>query len=269
MRTGSRLTGFVVALALSTPVPARAQLQLTRVLTNPSPASGSELLSPQRFGFSVAWVGDRPLVGTPGLDRSLPNGTLFADAGAAYLFDPETGVLLTTFLPRLLHIGQAGHAVSAVAGQPLVGAPTAEYSGVGRAYLFDAASGTQLVEFLPIGVPGASTPGARVGFAVGSTCGAVLVGAPFAGVTLLHAPDREEPIGTLRPPAPQTNDLFGTAVTTLGDLVLVGAPGTQSNRGPCCCSTARRARRSAPSRRSAGAPRTRSSAPPWRSPATP
>jgi hypothetical protein len=98
---GSVRALVIAALLVCSAIPARAELQLTRVFSNPNPPSGSEALSLPQFGFSVAWLGNRPLIGAPGLDRFLPNGTLFADAGAAYLFDADTASLLATFLPPI------------------------------------------------------------------------------------------------------------------------------------------------------------------------
>jgi catechol 2,3-dioxygenase-like lactoylglutathione lyase family enzyme len=60
-----------------------AEEAVERTFSNPNPPSGTELLDPPQFGFAVAWVGNRPLIGAPGLDRFLPNGTPFGDAGAA------------------------------------------------------------------------------------------------------------------------------------------------------------------------------------------
>ena len=53
-----------------------------------------------RFGSSVAFVGNKPFVGAPGVDIGTNSSV-----GEAYLFDPETADLLETFVnPTRIHL---------------------------------------------------------------------------------------------------------------------------------------------------------------------
>ena len=97
------------------------------------------------FGASVASVGGNVLVGVPG------DNTGAFDAGAAYLFDGETGDLLQTFLnPSPAQSDAFGSAVAAVGGDVLIGADEDDPGGfeTGAAYLFDGATGTLLHTFV-------------------------------------------------------------------------------------------------------------------------
>jgi uncharacterized delta-60 repeat protein len=86
-----------------------------------------------RFGFSVTFVGDRVVVGAPFDD------TMAQDAGAAYVFDTDTGELIDRlFSPNPRTQGLFGFSVAAVADEAiLIGEPS---PGVpmdpGAAYLF-------------------------------------------------------------------------------------------------------------------------------------
>ena len=84
-----------------------------QTLVNPTPASFD------KFGFSIAAVGNNVLVGASG-DSAGANG-----AGAAYLFDGSTGRLLQTFLnPSPQASDQFGTSVTAVGNNVLVSAPS-------------------------------------------------------------------------------------------------------------------------------------------------
>jgi uncharacterized delta-60 repeat protein len=99
-----------------------------RTFLNPDPASGD------RFGFSVAALRDKILIGAPGDD------TQGVDAGAAYLFDAGTGeLLLSLFSPNPLAGAQFGFAVAAVDDTHIViGAPSPSLSSdPGAAYILE------------------------------------------------------------------------------------------------------------------------------------
>jgi len=99
---------------------------LVRTLFNPNPVEN------ERFGWSVASVGDDILVGAPKSDG----------AGAAYLFDGATGSLLMSFQG---YGGQFGHSVAGAEGDVVVGAVAAGgFPTTGKAYLFDGTTGALL-----------------------------------------------------------------------------------------------------------------------------
>src|SRR5438132_24204 len=125
---------------------------------------------------SVAAVGTNVLIGVPG------DSTVGSDAGAAYLFDGTTGVLLMSFRePNVAAGNQFGCSVAAVGGNVLVGAP--HIADPGAAYLFDGTTGTLLGAF------SSPTPsgGDLFGYSVGAVGGNVLVGAPAGAAYLFEA----------------------------------------------------------------------------------
>lgn len=105
-----------------------------RTFNNPTPISND------RFGASVAAFGNRVLIGAPNDDSA---GS--SDAGAAYLFNGDTGALLHTFtLTSTIHApainDHFGAAVSLNGQHILIGAPERDggASDAGAAYLFNA-----------------------------------------------------------------------------------------------------------------------------------
>ncbi len=188
-----------------------------RTFLNPTPAVEDY------FGASVAAVGDNVLVGAHLDDTGATN------AGAAYLFDATTGVLLQTFLNPMPATSDAfGSSVAAVGGNVLVGAPF-DHTGAlraGAAYLFDATSGVLLQTFLN------PTPAVSdlFGVSVAPLGGNVLVGAhndntgaTNAGAAYLFDASTSALLRTFLNPNPADDDDFGVSVAGLGGNVLVGA----------------------------------------------
>ncbi len=191
---------------------------LLRTFINPTPAADD------RFGISVAALGGSVLVGAY-LDDT---GAL--DAGAAYLFNANTGALLRTFLnPTPAYNDYFGWSVAAVGGNVLIGAPNDDAGApdAGAAYLFDANTGALLQTFLN------PTPALSDGFgvsvaAVGSN---VLIGAYFddtgalnAGAAYLFDAASGGLLRTFLDPTPAAGAAFGISVAAVGGNVLVGAP---------------------------------------------
>ena len=111
---------------------------LLRSIPNPSP-NGSDF-----FGWSVAAVGNDVLAGAYQDDTGATN------AGSAYLFDGDTGVLKRTFNnPTPGQSDFFGYAVAGMGPNVLVGAyqDDTSASDSGSAYLFDGATGTLLGTF--------------------------------------------------------------------------------------------------------------------------
>jgi len=102
--------------------------ELLLTLLNPTPDID------ERFGRSVAVVGDNILVGAP------RDNTGATDAGAAYLFDGLTGELLLTLLnPTPADYDEFGQSVAGLGNNILIGANLDDISATnaGAAYLFE------------------------------------------------------------------------------------------------------------------------------------
>jgi hypothetical protein len=99
---------------------------------------------PSRFGYSVAAVGDKVLVGAPYDDAKAEN------AGAAYLFDSDGNWPLTFENPTPAAGDQFGFSVAAFGNNVLGGAfhDDTGANDAGAAYLFDGSTGVLLYTFL-------------------------------------------------------------------------------------------------------------------------
>ncbi len=111
---------------------------LLETFLNPTPAADDI------FGQSVAALGNNVLVGAPLDDTGAPN------AGAVYLFDGSSGVLLRTFLNPTPALGDAfGIPIVAVGNNVLIGANSDDIGATdaGATYLFDGTTGALLNTF--------------------------------------------------------------------------------------------------------------------------
>ena len=109
---------------------------LLQTLNNPTPVSGDQ------FGYSVAGVGTNALVGAP---YKAVGGLI--NAGAAYLFNGNTGALLQTYNKPNPAAGDFfGFSVAGVGSNALIGAfgDDTGATDAGSAYLFDDTTGTLL-----------------------------------------------------------------------------------------------------------------------------
>ncbi len=229
---GSALAALGSSLAIGVPyrnAPSAAAAGAVYLVDPDSGATLLELANPAptayaRFGTAVAGAGTSLVVGAP------YDGNGLANAGAVYVFDGATGVLLRTLTSPRPAVGAAfGAAVAATDTQLLVGAPLdpAGGSAAGAAYLFDLASGTLLQTFLPP----AGLLDSRFGAAVALAGTTALVAAPFAnagsvpdaGSVFLFDVASPTPLWTFADPAPAAGDQFGAAVAFAGEGVLVGA----------------------------------------------
>lgn len=165
---------------------------------NPTPAADD------RFGFSVAALGENVLIGAPRDDTGA------ADAGAAYLFDGATGDLLQTFANPTPDAGdQFGWSVARVGDKALIGS----YAS-GSAYLFDSLTG-DLLHTLQGSV--------GFGFSVAGVGQNALIGSPWEGVVRLFDASSAELLLTLPKPVPGA-ERFGFFVTSAETNILVGVP---------------------------------------------
>ncbi len=173
------------------------------------------------FGMRIATAGDDLLVGAPQDDTGGFN------AGAAYLFDGDTGALLQSFFNPDPELNSGfGFALAAVGGTVLIGAPN-EYgrASPGAAYLFDGATGT-LVRTLHDPTP---RPGEYFGHAVAARGPDFLIsanqdgsGRSRSGAVYLF----DGATGALRhifvSPV-RSFESFGSSIAAVGDGVVVGA----------------------------------------------
>lgn len=158
---------------------------LLTTFLNPTPALDDG------FGWSVAMVAGNVLVG------AVDDDTGSTDAGAAYLFDANTGVLLQTFQkPAPVAGDRLGYSVAAVGSNVLVGGLGAA-DNAGEAYLFDGSTG-DLLETYPNPTPAVAD---WFGFSVASVPGKVIVAAPQddtaardAGALYLFEPQNHAPV---------------------------------------------------------------------------
>ncbi|MFC1706546.1 LamG-like jellyroll fold domain-containing protein [Planctomycetota bacterium] len=209
--TGASDTGAAYLFDTETGAPLRTFL-------NPTPEAGDY------FGDSVALAGGRALIG------AYPDNTGGNDAGAAYLFDTETGALLQTFQKPIPVAGDClGISVALAGGHALIGAHRDGTGGTdaGAAYLFDTETGALLRTFQKQ-PPAASDFFGRV---VALAGGHALVGAygddlgtVDAGAAYLFDTDTGALLQTFQNPTPFPLDEFGRSVALAGGQALIGAP---------------------------------------------
>ena len=230
----ARLLPFLISGLLATPGLAAAQ-------TLPAPgfaASG--------FAASIALMGDDVLVARNGAETRLPT---YPEAGAVYVYRRGGDVpwaVAETLRPGAGAVGdQFGTDVAWAGERLLIGAPGAEERR-GRAYLFERRGGHWAER---AALDPAAEPRAGAGSAVAITADAAFLGAPGGlgdlprfgqpapaqpGAVHVYAvgPDGEAtPAGRLTSPSPEGSDRFGAALVARGDLLVVGAPGSDGGRG--------------------------------------
>lgn len=176
------------------------------------------------FGSAVSLSGNTALVGAA---RATVGGVT---AGAAFLFDVNTGGLIQTFESPLPAAGNGfGLSVTVSGNLALIGAPDEDRSGIdsGTAYLFDVITGNLLHTFAS---PAPHAIG-RFGSSVALSANMALVGsprdntgAPLAGAAFLFDVKTGGLLHTLVSPDPASLDLFDHSVSMSDGKALVGAP---------------------------------------------
>ena len=179
------------------------------------------------FGDAVSVSGNNVLVGA----NAQSNPNTGSGAGAVYLFNANTGTLLQTFTePTPADYDNFGISVSMSGNNVLVGSYFTFRGGIdtgGAAYLFNATSGSLLQSFQN------PTPESNdlFGYSVDISGNNVVVGTPSdntaasqAGAAYLFNANTGALLKTFTEPTPAANDAFGSAVSVLGNNVLVGAP---------------------------------------------
>lgn len=181
------------------------------------------------FGLAMAGSDRWLVVGEPG------NGEKGGNAGAAYLFDANTGALKRKLLASDGAANDAfGSAVAVNGNHIVIGAPGKD-ANRGKAYLFDALTGREKARMI------ASSPSAgdSLGSAVALAEDLVVVGAPGddSGLGSLHLysiqglAERSDELTRMLASPRVLDSGFGFAVDTDGRFVVAGAPGEASNRG--------------------------------------
>jgi VCBS repeat-containing protein len=199
--------------------------RLLQTFANPTPEANDQ------FGAAIAAVGATVVIGAPNDNQAGPA------AGAAYVFDPQTGNLLTTLLnPNpTATAAQFGGALAASGTRVLVGAPTDGVAGAGAGgvYLFNAdptsATFGALLKAIHIGSGG-------FGRSLAVSGNRALVGADTDGTGVANSGTAYlidiDPgsstygtsLATFKKASPVANDKFGGAVAFGGDDIVVGAP---------------------------------------------
>ncbi len=174
------------------------------------------------FGYAVALLGDRVVVGAPGLD---PSGV--RAGGGVYVLarKGDAWTVETLWAPSDLAVGEGfGTALSASGDTVAIGAPGRD----GRVALATLADGPTWASGL------SAQPGAHLGQSVFLNGDTVYAGAPDA-VCDDGAPSCGAVVagdGTVFiAPNPQRGDRFGAALAAEGDLLVVGAPGASDHAG--------------------------------------
>ena len=176
-------------------------------------------LSYQRFGTAVAASGTALLIGAP----------LHTTGGAAFLYDAQTGALITRFTPSDL-TQNAGFAFSvalsgstALIGCPGTGFDPIAFSG-GSAYVFEAGSQTETHNLTP---PDAESFD-RFGDAVGLSETIAVIGSPFdddmgndSGSVYLFNTETGGFLQKLTASDGGARDAFGSAIAVSGSLALI------------------------------------------------
>ncbi len=193
----------------------------------------------QGFGDSIAGVGDTIVVGAPHYD---PEGIL--SAGSIFVFDATDGTFVRAINgPSLVINSNFGRTVAAFGDKFIVGSPEEHSHGsvgvveAGRAFVVDPQHGGSMI------ILSHSDPGYREHF--GSSVAAagldVLVGADrhtlgsnvtAVGSAYLCDGDTGSLLREFPNPDPHHLDWFGASVTSLGDRIIVGAPGVNSVTDP-------------------------------------
>ena len=183
---------------------------------NPTPGDG--------FGSKVVPVDGNVLV-----------GALFASsggtsAGAAYLFDSNTGNLLQTFLnPIPIYNGEFGLAMGSIKGNVIISAPQDVANGIqaGVVFVFNATSGT-LVRTIPDPTPDNIN---QFGRSITVNGNDIVIGAPGDSTAAINAGAIYRFDGssfglvqTVLDPNPGQQDSFGQSLFSIGGNILVGAP---------------------------------------------
>jgi hypothetical protein len=188
-----------------------AQVQAAVILSSPRAQFNGE------FGYSVATDGSVVVVGAPEENLS---GCEYA--GSAYVFNAQTGALVTTLnSPNPQPYGEFGYFVT-ISGNDLV------VGGDGNAYVFSATTGALLATHAS-----PNSQDSEPGYSFATSGSVVVIGAPlqnvsgdgFAGNANISKAASGALVATLTSPNLQYFGEFGYSVAASGNLIVVAAPG--------------------------------------------
>lgn len=207
------------------------------VLNNPTPHSTDY------FGYAVAISGSLAVVG---VYQDESDGTTgISNAGRAYVFNADTGVLVTTLNNPTPHASDFfGYSVAIDGNTIVVGAYQDESDGeagvsaAGRAYVFNATTGALITA---LNNPN-SNANDHFGYSVGVSGNLAVVGAlndEFDGGTgttndgraYVYNATTGALVSTLNNPSPHATDNFGYSVAIDGNVAVVGAHMDESDGG--------------------------------------
>jgi len=184
-----------------------------------------------QFGFSVGISGQLAIVG------ALLNGDNGQGAGAAYLFDTQTGLLTQTLFATDFvgseSFDRFGTSVGISGANAIVGAPSAAEGmpQTGAAYIFDTATGTQLRR---LAVETESNNN-RFGISVAIDGNLAVIGASGddenafdAGAAYFYDLSTDT-LTRITPADAQAGDEFGISVAIRGDIAVIGARSDDDN----------------------------------------
>ncbi len=184
--------------------------QHLRTFTQPIPASNVNF----RFA-SIAIDGDLAVVGATYAHIPLPGGGFAFNAGAAFVYDLNTGALLHKLVsdtPRDNFL--LGSSVDILDDRIVVG-------GWGNAYVFDATTGDQLAELLP------SADSGQFGISVAISESAIVAGSnsdesqgSFTGAVYTFDPQTFAETSKFIPTDANAGDNFGIRVAVDGDYAI-------------------------------------------------
>lgn len=189
------------------------------------------------FGWSVASVGSRVVVGSPQESRLF---RITNTRGSAYVFD-ESGSFVRELLPasanELQRDDAYGRSVAGSGTLIAVGSPGADDVGqfAGEVFVFDAQTGAQMAKFVPTGTKRNPADGAAFGSAVDVSADRIVVGAPGTfidgsssigghGAIYLYDANTRRLITRVTPPGTRAKDNVGHSVSVEGSTVVAGAP---------------------------------------------
>jgi hypothetical protein len=213
----------MLALVLAS-VPLAVQGYSTTDLTSPNPSLNGE------FGWSVAASGDLVVVGAP---AESPTG--WTDSGNAYVFNAQSGSLITTLAnPSPQNDSKFGWSVAIDGNTAVVGAP-GENTGKGAAYVLNALTGAPIFS---LASPNQQI-GGHFGYSVAVSGGNAVVGAynesvgsnSTVGSAYIFNTKSGALVATLTSPNPFPLGEFGWAVAMTGSTVVVGAPHESAGQG--------------------------------------
>jgi hypothetical protein len=242
-QSGLGLDGRAGALSAATstldaaPTESAAAFGLSAGMTEAQKFGAPNGMAGDLFGWSVASVGSRVVVGSP---QESVFFRVTNTRGSAYVFD-ESGSFVRELLPtstnELRRDDAYGRSVAGSGNLIAVGAPGADDVGqfAGEVFLFNAQTGAQTANLVPTGTRRNPADGAAFGSAVDVSADRIVVGAPGTfingagtiggfGAIYLYDANTRRLIARVTPPGTRAKDNVGHSVSVAGSTVVAGAP---------------------------------------------